>query len=284
MSKWLVLDVNYLCWRNYHTGMRDLSHNDVPTGSIFGLLKDVLSLENQFDTKNIAFCFDSKESHRKKLFSGYKSDREKKRQEMTQEEHRKYIVMITQIDILRQDILPYLGFRNIFHEEGYEADDMIASFCFTNFDKEMIIVSADQDLYQLINYHVAIWNPTQQKMMDMDKLIEEWGHDIAFKNTNLWPLMKAIAGCKSDSIPGVPGVGEKTAAKFIAGTLKGKKKEQILEAKDNVRKNLRLTTLPFPSTPECHIQKDIRNETSWRKIAKQYGMTSLVKSEPRFRD
>lgn len=279
MSKWLVLDVNYLCWRNYHTGMRDLSHNDVPTGSIFGLLKDVLSLEKEFDTTNIAFCFDSKESHRKKLFSGYKIDREKKRNEMSQEEHRKYIVMITQIDILRQDILPYLGFRNIFHEEGYEADDMIASFCFTNKDEEIIIVSADQDLYQLLIDRVAIWNPTQQKLMDIERFRKEWCLDSA-----QWPLVKSIAGCKSDSIPGVPGVGEKTAAKFIGGLLKGKKKEQILAAKDTVRKNLRLTTLPFPSTPECRVQKDIRNETSWRKIAKQYGMTSLVKSEPRFRD
>lgn len=284
MSKWLVLDVNYLCWRNYHTGMRDLSHNDVPTGSIFGLLKDVLSLENEFDTTNIAFCFDSKTSHRKKVWHGYKSDREKKRQEMTQEEHRKYIIMVTQIGILRQDILPYLGFRNIFHEEGYEADDMIASFCHTNLDEEIIIVSADQDLYQLINPHVSLWNPTQQKMMDMDRFVKEWGHDIAFRNTNLWPLVKAISGCKSDSIPGVPGVGEKTAAKFIANTLKGAKREQILAAKDLVRNNLRLTMLPFPSTPECRIQNDIRNEASWHKVAKQYGMTSLIKPQPKFRD
>ncbi len=280
MSKWLVLDVNYLCWRNYHTGMRDLTHNDIPTGSIFGLLKDVLSLENQFDTKNIAFCFDSKESHRKKLFSGYKSDREKKRNEMTQEERRKYILMVTQINILRQDILPYLGFRNIFHEEGHEADDMIASFCYINKDEEIIIVSADQDLYQILNARIRIWNPTQQKMVNNKQFTKEWEVGAA-----QWALVKAIAGCKSDSIPGVPGVGEKTAARFVANTLKeGKKTEQIRAAKDLVRNNLRLTSLPFPSTPECHIQKDIRNETSWRKIAKQYGMTSLIKTAPRFRD
>lgn len=281
MSKrWLVLDTNYLCWKNYHTGMRDLSHNDMDTGSIFGILKDVMYLQNLFATTNVAFCFDDFVSNRAEVYKGYKEDRQRRKEEMSLEDHRKYISMITQITVLRVDILPHIGFQNIFAQEGCEADDMIASICQHNPGVEIVIVSADHDLLQLLRPLISIYNPTQKKTTTQAAFEEKWG--IAASD---WPLVKSIAGCSSDSIPGVKGVGESYAAKFIKGELtKGKKYDAIIDSKTIIKRNLKLVRLPFPGTVPCVLQKDHINETRWNKLVKKYGMTSLQRSAPKFRD
>jgi len=280
-NRWIVCDVNYLCWRNYHSGMRDLTHHDIPTGVMFGLLRDIGTFQQEFSTTNIAFCFDGLESKRKEIYSGYKANREKKKSEMSEDDRLKYIQMIKQIKRLQTQTLPDMGFRNLFAESGYEADDLIASFVQTHSDTECIIVSADHDLYQCLTKRVSLWNPTRREIYRVEDYLADWRLSV-----RQWRMVKAIAGCSSDDIPGAPGIGEKTAAKFLRGEMKpsGKQYESIMESEKTIRRNLKLVTLPLPGTPRCESTTDQVDRKKWNKAVRDLGMNSLTRAEPRFRD
>ena len=280
-NRFIVCDVSFLCWRNFHTSMKDLTHHDIPTGTIFGMLRDIVTLQNDLATMNIAFCFDSRNSKREKIHPGYKASRKLKMETEDEAERRRRQAMYTQINQLRTEVLPDLGFRNLFHAEGYEADDLIASFCRNHQQTEIFIVSADHDLFQLLTDHVSIYTPKDRKTYGSKEYYREWGI-LPLQ----WPYVKAIAGCNSDDVPGVPGVGEKTAAKFIRKQMNKKTKtyEAIIASKEQVRRNLKLVKLPFKNTPTVTATTDEVNEKKWRKITQDLGMQSLVRSAPKFKD
>jgi DNA polymerase-1 len=261
--------------------MRDLTHHDIPTGVMFGLLRDIGTFQQEFSTTNIAFCFDGLESKRKEIYSGYKANREKKKSEMSEDDRLKYIQMIKQIKRLQTQTLPDMGFRNLFAESGYEADDLIASFVQTHSDTECIIVSADHDLYQCLTKRVSLWNPTRREIYRVEDYLADWRLSV-----RQWRMVKAIAGCSSDDIPGAPGIGEKTAAKFLRGEMKpsGKQYESIMESEKTIRRNLKLVTLPLPGTPRCESTTDQVDRKKWNKAVRDLGMNSLTRAEPRFRD
>ena len=109
------------------------------------------------------------------------------------------------------------------------------------FGWRFVIVSTDQDLWQLLSGdRVTVWNPRTKKMLTEQAFRERWGI-----GPSQWADVKAIAGCPGDGVPGVPGVGEKTAAKFMAGRLKDTTKayNRVVEANDLWERNLRLVRL-----------------------------------------
>lgn len=280
MSNWLVLDVNYLCWRNFYSGMRNLSYNEIPTGVVFGLLRDIANFQQTHSTKKLVFCFDHGKSIRKQMDPGYKASRQAKRDALTADEQNAIQALMDQVELLKTKVIPKLGYRNVFYQEGYEADDMIASFCRSNPNLPIIIVSADADLYQLLSPNVSMWNPTEQRFTHVEDYIAAWG-----LKPRQWPQVKALAGCSSDDIRGVVGVGEKTAAKFLRGEMKptGKIYDAIAGAKPVVKKNLKLVTLPLEGAVPLSPVPDETNNKVWNKMVKKYGMTSLVRKEPKFR-
>lgn len=272
----LVIDCNYLCYRSLYT-MAGLTHEEKQVGVIFGFIKQILKLSSQFQTSKFVFCWDSKQSYRKLIYPEYKAGRHK---DLTDEQQMDLEMAFGQFDELRENFLPYMGFKNIFHQIGYEADDLIAHVVMRHPD-DTLIVSADNDLFQLLLDNrfcpVKMWN---FKVVNSEaRFTADW---FGLKPVD-WIKVKSLAGCSSDNIAGIDGVGELTAAKYVAEILQGKKR-QIIEdwidnSKDQMDLNYRLIALPFVGKKPLRIEYaelDDISPVKFRAIFGQYGFRSLI--------
>jgi DNA polymerase I len=268
---WLVFDVDCLGYRAfYKTG--HLEWDGQPTGVVYGVLQTVRNLMDRFNTQRIVFCFDDGEPVRKAALSSYKGARKLKREQMSEDDRARWQSMKKQINDLKTKLLFKIGFMNVLWQYGYEADDLIASVCHSVSD-DIIIVSSDQDLYQLLSKGVCIYHPQKDQIYDRSDLIADYG--ITPRH---WAMVKAIAGCTSDSITGVPGVGEVTAIKYITGELPSSHRsfKKIIQYKEDIQRNLNLTTIPYPGTMEFEPKRDDVTEIKWRSVTSELGMYSLA--------
>jgi DNA polymerase-1 len=271
MKTWLVLDCHYLCWRAFYT-TGGLSFGGHQTGTVYGFLRDVRGLQELHDTQNVVFAFDGGSGRRVELFPDYKASRYAKAVGMLPEERESHEAFLTQIRKLRKLYLPTIGFRNILWQEGYEADDVIASVCRgLGRAEDAVVVTADSDLFQLLAPNVVLYNPQKKKAITEKSFKDEWGIP-----PTLWADVKAIAGCSTDDVPGIRGVGEKTAAKFISGFLTaGRGYNSIVAGNGIWRRNLELTRLPFPGTRRFELQDDEVTPEKWDYVTGRLGMKSL---------
>lgn len=273
---WLVLDCNYLCHRAFYA-FRNLSHNDEGTGVLFGFLRDVNSLMELHGTSHLAFCFDRRPYLRETMLPGYKSTRYENK---TEAEILAKKELNRQIKKLALDILPSLGFKNIFHHKGLEADDLIASVCkYLPEGDEAICVGSDHDLFQLVRSCVKVWSPKAGVMMTLKRLKQDYG-----VTPDQWIQVKAIGGCGTDDVPGVKGVREKTALKYIRGELSSTCETARRIRKEwstTVARNLPIVTLPHISTPALLLQEDRMDAAAWRSMTNEYGMKSLEDKPPK---
>lgn len=274
-NKWLLLDCNYLCHRAAFS-MGDLSFKGAATGTIYGFLKDVHNLQSKFDTNKLVFCFDCGRSLRTKSYPQYKQNRDVKKQKLTVEEKTFRREFQRQVKKLRKDYLKIIGFSNVFYEYGYESDDIIASICH-HLPKgdEAIIVSSDKDLYQLITWRVSIYQPQKRELLTLQDFKKQYNISPAD-----WMEVKATAGCSSDNIKGIKGVGEKTAIKFIRNKLKTNSKAYLSITSPEGRcvrnKNWHLVALPIKGTKIFKLNKHNHfSKKGWKKITKKLGMKSL---------
>lgn len=276
---WLILDCNYLCHRAKHsTG--GLSYGGKPTGVIYGFLKSLTVFQEIFHSNRFVFCWDSKTNIRKKLFSQYKANRIQKQDTRSKDEIAFDVEFRNQMKKLRITYLPKIGFRNVFVQPGRESDDIIASVVrHLPIDEDAVIISADQDLFQLISPFVSIFNPRTGKQLTLQGFKKKYG--IVPMN---WGNVKAYAGCTSDGVPGIRGVGEKTAIKFLRRELKiGSKAIKAITSKQGVRiakRNAKLVVLPFKGTKIFELRKNKLSGKGWRMVCKQLGMASLKERMP----
>jgi 5'-3' exonuclease len=240
----------YAAWHS----MGALSAEEIRTGTIFGFLKRVLSLAKEFKTNQFIFCWDSRRSRRKLIYPEYKANR--RQQEPSPEERKENEIKYHQFDLLRTEILPALGFKNNYRKFGYEADDLIAHFALTSPVKELdnnIVVSSDNDLFQLLNL-CTIYSLYKKQLYTRNDFIDEWGVD-----PGVWWRVKAIAGCSTDNVEGIKGVGEKTAIRYLHAELpeNGVVCQRIdsEEGQKIIERNIPLVRLPFTCT------------TSWKNLA-----------------
>lgn len=278
---WLLLDVSFLCHRAFYS-TRDLQFGDMKTGVTFGLLQTVARLQDQFNTNKVVFCFDSKHSKRKELDSEYKANRKSNRDTWEEEKIEAWKDMQHQIKLLRLRYLEALGYQNIFIQKGYEADDVIASIIWkhwkkgTGGSKRFIIISSDKDLYQLLlSAKITQWDPNKKELMTNELVLKE--HGIS---PTVWHLAKAIAGDSGDNVPGVPGVGMKTAIKSILGTTTEKTEAKIKKFKKRITLNQKLVELPFKDTKEFVLQKDCVTRDKWREFCDEFGFESIKNHPP----
>lgn len=278
-EEWLILDADYLCHRaRYSLGM--LSYQGSPTGVIYGMLNTVITLQKQFDTDKVVFCFDSRKSKRREVYPTYKAQR-KNRQPMEPEDQEFESQFHIQIAKLRKDYLPQIGYRNIFHQSGYEADDLIAQAALILNHKHgcsATIVTADEDLFQCITNHIAVFNPHKKLLMSRIKFHQTYGIPV-----EAWVHVKAIAGCSSDNIKGVAGVGEKTAIKFLAGALQPNSKTYRVIETWNRTPNLHLVRLPYPGLTPRQLVRDEVTMKGWNDVCKALGFKSLFGGSRRHR-
>lgn len=274
--KWILIDTHYLCHRAFHT-TGDLSHRGIKTGVIYGVLREICQLTNLFQTENLVFCFDSKESRRREeVFEGYKLKRMQKILNAPPEERKARAELDRQIKLLRTKYLPAIGYKNLFVQCGYEADDLIASVALNSVNvakNQVFVVSSDKDLYQLLSFYVKMYNPQTGRVYTFQDFMQEWGiHPLH------WYRVKAIAGCKGDDVPGVEGVAEKTAIKFINGNFHAEHpiRLRILASFEMLNRNYRLVSLPYAGTKIFILRRNVISPKGWKRVLVHLGITRLA--------
>lgn len=278
----MVIDVSYLMHRAFHV-MGDLAHGGEMTGALFGFFRDIQDLQDLLAVDRIAFACDYGHTYRSELLPSYKEKRHTKERSEEEQEARKELQR--QISALRDKWLPMCGYRNVFKQPGVEADDLVAmAVKALPADSEAVIVSADSDLWQLVREGVWCYNPTTRKATTHTSFQRDWGIPPA-----LWPNVKALAGDTSDEIPGIPGIGLKSAAAWYARKLKacaGKPKKDgspckckrcLIERNLTIHNdNVKLTRIPCPGVDPVHWREDEWTDAKWLVVAERLGFASLV--------
>ena len=197
-----LIDGSSFIYRGFYA-MGDLTRADgFPTNALFIVLRLALRLLREEKLRYAAFVVDGRgPSFRADIFPAYKAQRQKMPEPLAQ-----------QIDPIMQG-MRLLGFP-VLRLEGVEADDTIASLT-ERFKTALpvVIVGSDKDLRQCLDHNVVLWDPSgkQEKIVTLQTFKEEFPPGPAY-----WPDFQALTGDSSDNIPGVPGVGPKTALDVTA--------------------------------------------------------------------
>jgi len=272
MSKTLLIDSNYICHRARFAIHRELSHEGQDTKVIFGFLMELLQLHRQFDTREFLFFWDSRKNKRKEIYPGYKL-----REPRSDEDEEQFQKDLLQFRLLKCNVLPQIGFRNSYCQTGYESDDLMARLVMRNSLQSWVIVTGDEDMYQLLDY-CTVWHPAKKLLYDKTELWKEYGITPI-----QWIDVKMIGGCTSDTVPGIPGVAEKTAAKYLRHELKPESRAFLMiespEGKEIQQRNRELVALPLDKTPTVSIDKDSLNLYGLKEICQQYGLSSFLHGE-----
>jgi 5'-3' exonuclease len=263
----VFIDANFVCHRMSHAiGAIKVGKNRVEV--LVGALREASTLIQRYEPRSIVWCFDSRHSHRKKILPSYKENR-------IQSDDEAKGALIHQINALRKKQLKQFGFRNVWVESGYEADDLIAVLCKQlHFAETAVIVTGDSDLKQCLRPNIRLFNPTYKT--------EETAEGFTARN-KLGPVMlghvKAVMGCNSDCVPGVPGVGEVSAWKWVRGELQphSSKYRVIMENLELIERNMKLVVLPFPGLENrpYKVRKDHLTRGQWRGGLDKFGLSHI---------
>ncbi len=276
--KTLILDCNNLAYIARHAYGNELSHEEEQTGILWGFFNQVWKLARQFETHKFLFAWDSRKSHRKRDFAGYKANR---RVGLSKGEKASYDKVYAQFTTLRKTLLPQFGFRNIYMHTGLEADDVIASLVLnTKWEEPPVVVTTDKDLFQLLEF-CDVWRPLPgDKKILMTASLFKQTFDIP---PNAWVRVRALGGDDSDNLGGVGGIGSKLAIKYLHGNLPaGVKRSRITSADGQLimQRNVRLMTLPHPLTPVFPAVQDERFMVDdFIQICDRYRFNHFLKTE-----
>lgn len=230
-----LIDGSSYIYRAYYA-IRHLSNSrGEATNAVYGFTNMLLTLLREEKPDRVAVIFDAKgPTFRKKLYPAYKANRSAMPEDLVPQ-----IPLIK--DVVRAFKLPALEL------DGYEADDIIASLAkrYADMGLDVTVVTGDKDLMQIVNEQVCLLDTMKGKVSGREEVIERFG----VPPEQVLEIL-GLAGDSSDNIPGVPGIGEKTASSLIQefGTI-----ENLLTNIDQVKgKNGRkiygnlLTRLVYP--------------------------------------
>lgn len=272
-----MIDSNLLCWAAAHSMRPDTVVDDMTI--VFDFLNRVLFFAKMFSTRNFGFFWDSRRSIRREMFPKYKSGRAPA--EDDEEGRRIREAAYKQMDILREQVLPAIGMKNSLMQDGIESDDLIAKACGNV--SQGIIVSSDKDMYQCLTDRVRQFNPSNRRVHTPEWLMLQYG-----VYPSQWAMVKALAGCKSDTVPGIRGVGEATAAKYLQGRLRAGTatwhKITGFEGQAVVERNLPLVTLPLPETEDVHLVEHGLDLKGFRSVIEEFGFESFKARESEWLD
>ena len=226
----LVDALNYL-FRAFHALPSLTTKSGLPTGAVYGFCQMLLRIDREHQPTHLAVVFDSPgPTFRDELFKDYKANRPATPPEL-----------IAQID-LAHHVAEAFGYT-VFSVPGVEADDVIATLV-RNASAEglaVVIGSSDKDLMQLCAPRVQLLDAMKNRLMGPAEVKEKWG----VPPDKLGDVL-ALMGDTVDNVPGVPGIGPKTAAELIntygsldgvlanAEKIKGKKGQSIAEARSTL--------------------------------------------------
>jgi len=271
----LIIDSNQICYiAFYKTG--NLSHRGKSTGIIYGFLTELLKIAKVFEKENpiIVFAWDSRTNYRKDIYEPYKQGRkESRRKSGIKKKH------FRQFTKLRRDILPEIGFKNNFIAKGFESDDIIGKLCQKYQLRKKVIVSSDEDLYQLLDIETSMYKMQAKKFYTAEDLFKQYGLEKASD----WIKIKALAGCSTDNVKGITGVGYKTASAYLTGNLKtttkAYKKLESKKGKRIYKRNLPLVTVPYPmkELKDFTVKRNKLDFDSFYSICESLGFRSITK-------
>ena len=241
----------------------------LPTGAVSGfcsmlfkLLEDSRSDESDFRPTHFAVIFDSaRKNFRNEIYKEYKANRTEAPEDLA-----------PQFEYIRKSVkafnLPSIELLN------YEADDLIATYAkqITKLGAKVTIISSDKDLMQLVSKDIRLYDPMKSKVIGEKEVFEKFG-----VKPNQVIDVQSLAGDSSDNIPGVPGIGIKTASELInkyknldnlllkASEIKqNKRRETLISNKEKAILSKKLVTLkdnvPIKDDLSSFILKDVNKE------------------------
>lgn len=249
-NKILLLDSNSLMHRAYHALPNLKSSKGLYTGAIYGFLSILLRLIKEQEPTHIAAAFDLKgPTFRHEMYDKYKATRKPMDEELRQ-----------QVEPLK-DLIRAMGIK-IVALQGYEGDDILGTLS-KKFDDECIIVTGDRDSFQLVNESTKVfWTKkgvSDIEVYDVDRLLQDGFTVSQFID------YKALRGDTSDNVPGISGIGEKTAKQLLdeygsldnilanAENIKGKLGQNVQQGKEIALLSRKLVTIDRDAPIDCTL-------------------------------
>ena len=256
MKKFVLIDGNALIHRGFHAIPPLFTASGEMTNAVFGFTTVMMGFLQEEVPDYIAMTFDKKgPTHRHKIFEEYKATRVKAPDEL-----------YSQIPRIREIVEAFN--MPIFEKEGYEADDLIATLAkeVEDQDLQVVIVTGDKDALQLVNEKVVVASPRKGYREVVYYTPEKVVENLGVRPDQVVDY-KGLCGDSSDNIPGVMGVGPKTAANLLTAyetlegiydhldEVKGKMKEKL----ENDRK------MAFFSRDLAQLVKDVEMDFDLEK-------------------
>ena len=275
-----LIDGSAYIYRAYHA-IRPLTNTSgLPTHAVYGFTTILRRLLREKNPEYLAVAFDTRGPvFRHKMYADYKANRPPMPDDLA-----------AQIPYIHKMVDAY-SILNMDHADQ-EADDLIASAAriLTDQGYEVVVVSGDKDLLQLVSDNVSMWDPMSDRLMDAAFVQKKYGVGV----DQLLDYF-ALTGDSADNIPGVPGVGPKTAQKLITahGTLEGlyaavagfkksKMKERLIEHRDDAFLSRDLIRLNYeaevPCDPAAYKVRD-SDPDALRALLTELEFFSLLKSD-----
>jgi DNA polymerase-1 len=281
-SELLLIDGNSLAYRAFFALPESIATSTgIPTNAIFGLASMLVKVLTEYGQRPTVVVWDGGYTGRKELYPEYKAQRS------------------TRPDLLKEQwphfepLIDAFGYRNL-RVEGYEADDVIASI--SELAKSageggtpipVMILTGDRDAFQLVDDTTRIMAPgrgiTDTKIYDPQGVIDRYGIP-----PELVPDFIGLKGDTSDNIPGVPGIGDKTAAELLQrfGTLEtvldsideisgAKRKENLTNHADNARLSKQLATAKRDIPLELDLGELVAQEPDRSKLRDTFRLFEL---------
>jgi DNA polymerase I len=276
-----LIDGNSLAYRAFFALPESIATSDGrPTNAIYGFASMMVKILTDHTPRAVIVAWDAGMSGREKTYEPYKAQR-KPRPDLLSEQWPHLMPLAESF-----------GFTNV-KVEGWEADDVIASLARRAREEgiDVMVVSGDRDAYQLVDDGIRVMTTsrgvTDTKIYDRDGVIERWG--VPPESV---PDLIGLKGDSSDNIPGVPGIGEKTAAQLLQefGSLEEvlanvdkisgpKRKQSLTEHADDARTSRELATLHFDVETGVDIDEVLRAEpdrSRLREFAAEFEMRQVI--------
>lgn len=283
MKKVILIDGNNFMFRSYYatayTGNIMKNSKGFPTNALYGFVSMINKIVHEEKPEYMAVAFDIGTNFRKQKYETYKDGRSETPDELKM-----------QMPIAR-DVLDAMGIKH-FELEPYEADDIIGTFakkCNEDPEYKAVIITSDKDLLQLISdeVEVKLLKTKDYIRYNPQTFLEDWG----IKPIRIIDY-KALAGDSSDNIPGVRGIGDKTAINLLKtydtiediyehiDEIKGKMKEKLILDKENAFISKEIATIycdvPLSVTLD-EIKYDGADFVALNKIYEELEFFSLIK-------
>lgn len=272
-----LIDGSSYIYRAYYAIRHLSSPKGFPTNALYGFTQMLLKVLKDRDPDHLAVVFDvGRQTFRTELYPEYKANRAAMPEDL-----------VPQIGPIKEMVRAFN--IPVLEKEGFEADDIIGAIARQCEAKGMkvVVVTGDKDLMQIVTDQVTLLDTMKDKTTGIPEVLERFG-----VKPGLVVDILGLAGDSSDNIPGVPGIGEKTALKLIrefgsldtllerAGEVKGKNGERLREFGDQARLSRTLATIDR-DTPVDYRYEDLAvSPPDMKRLAemfREYGFTTLMK-------